>query len=289
LALVLHPIPISARPALPRTLASVRALLIVAGLGLTAPAFAGNPAELPDARLPLAVVELFTSQGCSSSPPADEFLGELAREADIVAVSLPVTYWDYLGWTDTRASQANTSRQFSYAARRGDRAVFTPQMIVNGRTPVVGSDAEEVRAVIAEQAGVGLGPTVPVDIRLAGRIFEVTVGRAPPTLEAMPATVASDSAPPQLVTATVWIGAVEPSVTVPIARGENAGRRLTYRNVVRFLLPIGVWRGEPMSISLPADQIDRRGSNSAVVILQAEVDGRPGAILGAAMLRPPEG
>jgi hypothetical protein len=245
----------------------LRALLIAAGvLVFAAPALA-------ETRPPLAVIELFTSQGCSSSPPADELLGEFARDADIVAVSLPVTYWDYLGWADTRASQANTSRQFSYAARRGDRAVFTPQMIINGRTPVVGSDATEVRAVIAEQAGGGLAPSVPIDIRLAGRLFEVHVGGAEATGR----------------TATVWIGAVEPSVTVSIARGENAGRRLVYNNVVRVLQPVGVWRGEPLSIELPADKIDRSGGGSAVVILQTEVDGRPGEILGAALLRPPEG
>jgi hypothetical protein len=250
-----------------RPFAPWRALLIAAGvLASAAPALA-------ETRPPLAVIELFTSQGCSSSPPADELLGEFAHDADIVAVSLPVTYWDYLGWSDTRASQANTSRQFSYAARRGDRAVFTPQMIINGRTPVVGSDATEVRAVIAEQAGGGLGPSVPIDIRLAGRLFEVHVGGSDSTAK----------------TATVWIGAVEPSVTVSIARGENAGRRLVYNNVVRVLQPVGVWRGEPLSIELPADKIDRSGGGSAVVILQTEVDGRPGEILGAALLRPPEG
>lgn len=232
-------------------------------------------AALPAAaeqRMPLAVVELFTSQGCSSSPPADALLAQLATEPDLVAISLPVTYWDYLGWSDTRGSQANTSRQFAYAAQRGDRGVFTPQMIVNGRTPVVGSDVTEVRAVIAEQAGGGLGPSVPVDIQLADRLFEVHIGAGEPGQ-----------------TATVWMGAVETSVTVSVLRGENAGRRLTYKNVVRVLQPIGVWRGAAMTFELPADKIDGNGSASAVVILQSDVDGRPGPILGAAMLRPAEG
>ena len=87
----------------------------------------------------------------------------------------------------------------------------------------------------------------------------------------------------------MWIGAVEPTTTVSVLRGENAGRRLTYTNVVRVLQPIGVWRGEAMTFELPAEKIDRSGGASAVVILQADVDGRPGEILGAAILRPAEG
>ncbi len=241
------------------------------GLAIAVLAIVVAPATADDSR-PLAVIELFTSQSCASSPPADVLLTELSADRTIVAISLPVTYWDYLGWTDTRGSQANTSRQFSYAARRGDRAVFTPQMIINGRTPVVGSDAAEVRAVIDEQAGGGLGPSVSVDIGLADGLFQVNVGAGPTGRRA-----------------TVWIGAVEPSVTVSVLRGENAGRRLTYTNVVRVLQPIGVWRGEAMNFELPADRIDRSGEATAVVILQADVDGRPGEILGAALLRPPEG
>jgi hypothetical protein len=251
------------------TLRARTAAAVVLAIGVLAAVMA--PASASDSR-PLAVIELFTSQGCAASPAADVFLGELSADRSLVAISLPVTYWDYLGWTDTRASQANTSRQFSYAARRGDRAVFTPQIIVNGRTPLVGSDAGEVRAVIDEHAGGGLGPSVSVAIRLVDRLFEVTVGEGPAGRRA-----------------TVWIGAVEPSVTVSVLRGENAGRRLTYTNVVRVLQPIGTWRGEAMTFELPAEKINRSGTASAVVILQAEVDGRPGEILGAAILRPAEG
>src|ERR687884_289212 len=89
---------------------------------------------------PQAVVELFTSQGCSSCPPADAMLGELARRPDVIALSLPVDYWDYLGWKDTLAQPAFSARQRAYAGARGDRQVYTPQVIVNGATPCVGSD-----------------------------------------------------------------------------------------------------------------------------------------------------
>ena len=258
-------------PAPPSPVSLRARLSTLAGLALLAMAASFGQAAADD-RPPLAVVELFTSQGCASSPPADALLAELAADPSLVAISLPVTYWDYLGWTDTRASQANTGRQFSYAARRGDRAVYTPQMVVNGRTPVVGSDADAVREAIATQADAGLGPRISVEIRLADDMFEVHVGEGPPGQRA-----------------TVWIGAVEPSVTVSVLRGENGGRRLSYTNVVRVLQPIGVWRGEAMSFELPADKIDRRSGTSAVVIVQAEVDGHPGEILGAALLRPVEG
>src|ERR671917_179365 len=89
---------------------------------------------------PRAVVELFTSQGCSSCPPADRVLAELAREPDVIALSLPVDYWDYLGWKDTLASPAFSARQRAYSNARGDRQVFTPQMVVNGKVSCVGSD-----------------------------------------------------------------------------------------------------------------------------------------------------
>lgn len=242
-----------------------------AAVALAALTLAAGPADAED-RAPIAVIELFTSQGCASSPAADTLLSELATDPAFVAISLPVTYWDYLGWTDTRGSQANTSRQFAYAARRRDRAVFTPQMVVNGRTPIVGSDADAVRAAIAEQVAGGIAPSVPVSIRVVDALIEVSIGAGPGGQRA-----------------TVWMGAVEPSVSVSVQRGENAGRRLTYTNVVRVLQPIGVWRGEAMSLELPADKIDRGGGTSAVVILQADVDGRPGEILGAAILRPAEG
>jgi len=111
----------------------IRVLLIVlAALPLMRPALAGPP--------PKAVVELFTSQGCSSCPPADARLAELARRPDVIALTLPVDYWDYLGWKDTLAQPEFSVRQRAYSHGRGDRAVFTPQMVVNGMAACVGSD-----------------------------------------------------------------------------------------------------------------------------------------------------
>ena len=96
---------------------------------------------------PRAVVELFTSQGCSSCPPADALLADLARQPDIVALSFPVDYWDYLGWKDTLAHSAFTARQKAYAHSRSDRQVYTPQMIVNGKKPCIGSDRAQIEKV----------------------------------------------------------------------------------------------------------------------------------------------
>ena len=94
------------------------------------------------------VVELFTSQGCSSCPPADALLGRLAKRTDVIALSLPITYWDMLGWKDTLASEANTRRQKAYAAVMGHGAVYTPQIIVDGVLDVVGGRIASVEAAI---------------------------------------------------------------------------------------------------------------------------------------------
>ena len=99
---------------------------------------------------PRALIELFTSQGCSSCPPADKLLGELAADPSLVVVSLPIDYWVYLGWKDTLASPGHAARQRAYARMRGDREVYTPQIVVNGTTHVVGSDRSAVEHAIAQ-------------------------------------------------------------------------------------------------------------------------------------------
>jgi hypothetical protein len=123
-----------------------RALIYFAALvsAALAGATAGHAGE------PRAVIELFTSQGCSSCPPADKLLGELARDPTLVAMTLPVDYWDYLGWKDTLALHGHTNRQRAYSQVRGDREVFTPQVIVNGVLHVLGSDKAAIERAIAQ-------------------------------------------------------------------------------------------------------------------------------------------
>lgn len=212
-----------------------------------------------------AVLELFTSQGCSSCPPADELLAEYAERNDILALSFNVDYWDMRGWEDTLASHDYTERQRNYATARGDGQIYTPQMVVDGRMHVVGSSKKKVDAALDEAHGL----PVPVSLSMSGDSVSVRI------------SAASDQ--PH---ATLWLVMYDKSVTVPIERGENSGRTLTYTNVVRKLRPIAMWKGAAMSVDLPRSEIAQAKVGSCAVLLQAETkEGLPGPILGAATIR----
>jgi hypothetical protein len=214
---------------------------------------------------PLAVVELFTSQGCSSCPPADKMLGQLAGNSAILALSLPVTYWDYLGWRDTLASPLFTQRQRAYAKARGDGDVYTPQMIINGLQHCVGSQLHEIERKIAATASMVKAAHVPVRIwREGGRVL-VEAGAAP------------ENSPWK--SGQVLIGGVKKAVQVPIARGENSGRTVTYYNVVRKLVEGGAWQGAPTIYRVPVEAFSPKDTDFIVVLLQAEGQR---AIIGAA-------
>lgn len=214
---------------------------------------------------PKAVIELFTSQGCSSCPPADKVLHELAREPDLVALSLPVDYWDYLGWKDTLASPAFSARQRAYAGARGDRQVFTPQVIVNGTVACVGSDRSQIgRSMARAVAG---RPALPVRIDLAetGTMLAIEVGggESPASGE-------------------VWVLPVVKEREVTIGRGENRGRTITYANVVRRMTRAGFWSGAAARFEVPLKKARYGDADSYVVILQGGEAEKPGPILGAA-------
>jgi len=208
------------------------------------------------------VVELFTSQGCSSSPPADALLNELSRRPGIVALSLNVDYWDYLGWRDTLASPDCTRRQRDYAARRGDNQVFTPQAVINGGEQIIGSDRRGLLAAVARESA--RDATEPVAVSLSKGDHEVWIDIA----------AASN---PQLRHATIWVVTVVPRVVVEIGRGENAGRTVAYTNAVQKIVPAGMWHGEQTRLLLPKPAIMTEGT-FCVALLQA--DGT-GPILGA--------
>ncbi len=233
-------------------------LLAAAGLAvLLQPAFAEPPR---------AVVELFTSQGCSNCPPADALLVEYSQKPDIVALSFPVNYWDYLGWKDTLAHAEFTNRQKNYAHARNDRQVFTPQMIVNGKKSCIGSDRAQIEKAI-QATGKGRS-TLPVDVAIAEQNGMVTVSL-------------TEMAEVQHREAEVWVLPVLRSQTVPIERGENKGRTVTYANVVRGLKRIGEWRGGPARFEVSAETA-RSGADGYVVLLQAQEGDKPSVILGAA-------
>jgi hypothetical protein len=233
----------------------------VAASGLSAgPVLAvGKPAPV--------LVELFTSQGCSSCPPADNFMGELVQRPGVIAVSMNVDYWNYLGWRDTLSQSVFTKRQKEYAARRGDGQVYTPQMVINGRAHAVGSHRNSVLDAIGKQAAVPDSYFVPIEMSARGNELDVIVGGGP-----------TDRI---IQASTVWVMSVQPEVTVEIGRGENSGRTVTYHNVVRQLTPAGMWKGDPVRLSLPKKQIMDGQASMCVAVLQGD---NGGSVLGCASM-----
>ncbi len=216
---------------------------------------------------PRAVVELFTSQGCSSCPPADKIIGELANDPTIIAMSMPIDYWDYLGWKDTLADSRFTARQRAYSRMRGDREVYTPQAVINGSMHVIGSDRAGIESAIGKTFRHEGVMSVPVTMSLSGKQINVSVaeGKAP---------VASHG--------EVWICSISKAVPIAIGRGENRGREITYHNVVRNLLKVGDWNGAPESWTVPLENVVREGVDGAVVYVQDGNRDKPGPMLGAA-------
>ena len=216
---------------------------------------------------PRAVVELFTSQGCSSCPPADRIVGELAKDPNVIALSMPIDYWDYLGWKDTLADSRFSARQKAYSHVRGDRNLYTPQMIINGSVQVIGSDRAAIDGAIKNTSKTGSVMSVPVTMTLSGK--QINVGVA--------ASLASTTGRGE-----VWLCAVSKAVPISIGRGENRGQQVTYYNVVRNLVKVGDWNGDAGNWTIPLENISRDGVDAAVVYVQDGNRDNPGAMLGAA-------
>lgn len=175
-----------------------------------------------------AVIELYQSQGCSSCPPALKVLDEIADRPDVLALNFAVTYWDQLGWKDIYAQPAFTARQWSYSRAQGRGNVQTPQLIVNGRAAVLGSYKAEVEKAIAANRR-------PVGPEIAAQGDKVMIAAGPVTKPA-----------------TVWLVGYDPRMLqVPIRAGENNGRTLPHRNVVRQLVSLGPWTGKAVSYASP--------------------------------------
>jgi hypothetical protein len=198
----------------------------IAAAVLAAAAFA-PAAQAADAAHP-TVIELFQSQGCSSCPPANANVNALSQRPDILALSFAVTYWDGLGWKDIFAQQQFTTRQWDYAHAFGNDQVWTPQVVVNGRTNIVGSKLAPLEALIAKTDRGAGGPAV--------------------ALKGNAVTVNGTTAKP----ADVWLVRYDPrSVEVAIKAGENGGRTLPHRNIVRELVKIGRWQGGAAQFAVP--------------------------------------
>ncbi|UUP17405.1 DUF1223 domain-containing protein [Nitratireductor thuwali] len=230
----------------------------LAGLTLTAlclAPMAGAAAEK------VRVVELFTSQGCSSCPPADAFLAELAERDDLVALAYHVDYWDYLGWRDRLGSPENSARQRGYA-QKFDSSVYTPQMVINGRTHVVGSKRPAVLTALESETSEAVDVTITED----GNSLAIDIG----------------SAVGDAKDAHVVLVYYEPRKRVTIGAGENSGRTIEYRNIVTEYRTIGMWHGKATRLEMPMSEIAKWGSNCAVLLQSVDKAGRPGPILGAA-------
>lgn len=190
------------------------------------------------------LVELFTSQGCSLCPRADRFAGRLLRREDVIVLSYHVSYWDYVGWADPFASPATDRRQYDYARALGQRGVYTPEVVVDGRAHAAGSDIDAVRRLIArrktERLRAAAAPPRLGMERANGRLW-VTVGTAPYRGEA-----------------DVVLARFDSRRETDVTRGENGGQTLASFNIVRDLLHLGSWRGA--AARFPVDEAQRNAA-----------------------------
>jgi hypothetical protein len=225
----------------------------------------GAPAGAAEIRVnPKAVVELFTSQGCSSCPKADAVFSELGKRGDLIALAYHVDYWDYIGWADTFGAKANSDRQRAYAESWGSSRIYTPQLIVNGSNGVVGSREKDVSGAI-DAAALNL----PVGLTVGTNMLEVTIG---PQASGAPAMV--------------WLITFKDHAQVVIERGENAGRTMDYDQIVTGKQMLGMWDAVAGThLKLPLAELTADGSNGAVILVQGDKNGLPGPILGASLVQ----
>jgi hypothetical protein len=231
--------------------------LALAGLMTVQPSMAGEKR---------AVLELFTSQGCSSCPAADRLMGEFTQDPSLITMSLAVDYWDYLGWQDTLALHGHTKRERAYAAARGDRDVYTPQVVVNGEIAVLGSDKSAIEDAIKQTRARAKPLSVPVTLKIVDNKLVAEVADATGVMRQ----------------AEVWLCPITGKITVNVGRGENGGKTLTYYNVVRGWKKLGDWSGKAASFSHPLDDVQGADIDSFAVLVQSGAAAKPGVVLGAA-------
>ena len=223
------------------------------------------PATAAEVRLhPKAVLELFTSQGCSSCPKADLKFGDLSRQTDLITLAYHVDYWDYIGWTDTFGRKENSDLQRAYAQSLKSSRIYTPQLIVNGQKGVVGSRDKDVTEALGAAT-----LALPVEVTVGDKMFDITVAPDATGTEAV-----------------VWLVKFKDHEQVKIDRGENAGQTVDYTQIVTGRQMLGMW--DPASgthLKLPLSELQADGSNGAAILVQTDNNGLPGPILGAASVR----
>ena len=214
-----------------------------------------------------AVVELFTSQGCSSCPPADLLMGQLARERrDLIVLSFPVDIWDYTGWKDTLAKSEFTARQRHYSHSRGDHQVYTPQVVIDGIAHGVGSDRQQLLSLVDEMGAARKMQGAELTLAERDGMVVVELGEGSGDLGRG---------------AGVWLLRVASSRTIAIGRGENSGRQVTYTNVVRSVTRMGHWTGAPARFEMPHPEARGEDSGGYIVIVQKSWGDNLGPILAA--------
>ncbi|MBB3164393.1 DUF1223 domain-containing protein [Rhizobium laguerreae] len=215
---------------------------------------------------PKGVVELFTSQGCSSCPPADAAFRKLVNQGDVIALAYHVDYWNYLGWADTLSSKENTERQYGYAKTMGRSNVYTPQAIVNGRDHLAGADLNGINSKIDTYSSEGNGLTVPISAAMRGDELEIKIGAGQGK-------------------ANVVMVYFDKEKTIDVEKGENSGKKISYLHSVTNVETVGMWDGKATSLTLPASVLQRPQLEGCAILLQsATADGDPAAILGATVV-----
>lgn len=212
------------------------------------------------------VVELFTSQGCASCPPADEALRKLIQKGDVVGLSYHVDYWNYLGWADSLASKENTERQYGYARALGRNNVYTPQAVVNGRDHVKGADVQAIYGRLDAFTRAGEGLSVPVKASRVADEIAIDIGEGKGK-------------------ADVVVAYFNREQVVDVQKGENQGKKISYWHSVYDVQTVGMWDGKSMSVKLPASILSKAKNGGCAVLLQtSDAQGNPAAIVGASVL-----
>lgn len=228
---------------------------------LALPAFAGGGKKV--------VVELFTSQGCSSCPPADEYVAELARRDDVIALSFHVDYWNYIGWQDPFSTPEATARQRAYGQAMKKRYVYTPQIVVDGRAETVGSNRATVDSLIKMAAA---AQKIEIDVT-HNKDGTADIG-------------VPDGLPGGVRKGELWIGFYDAAVKTEIRAGENRGETITNANIVRVYKRIGTWDGNALATHVDLKALGAAGRDGCVIVLQSPGNG---PIIGAASFPLPRG
>ncbi len=239
------------------------------GSALAVPLLTSSIAHAADIFTPKGVIEVFTSQGCSSCPAADKFVTSIARNKDVLALAWHVDYWDYLGWKDTFAKPDHTNRQRRYARTLEENQIYTPQAIINGRSHKVGSRGDEIQSILKGYNGSDQGLIVPINASLNGEALDIQIPNNANTKKA-----------------TLWMVYFANEQKVAVERGENRGKNLTYSNIVRDIELVGMMEPDGLKMMLPLKEISRKGYDSCALILQqTSKHGTPGPIVGAVVIR----